>query len=31
MVRHNDQYEREEDGAMHVDIILVVLKERFQI
>ena len=31
MVRHHDQYEREEDGAMHVNIILVVLTERFQI
>ena len=31
MVRHYDQYEREEDGAMHVDITLPVLKERFQI
>ena len=31
MVRHHDQYEREEDGAMHVDIILPGLKERFQI
>ena len=31
MVRHHDQYEREEDGAMHVDIMLPVLKERFQI
>ena len=29
MVRHHDQYEREEDGAMHVDIILPVLKKRF--
>ena len=29
MVRHHDQYEREEDGVMHVDIILPVLKERF--
>ena len=27
---NNDQYEREEDGAMHVNIILPVLKERFQ-
>ena len=31
MVRRYDQYEREEDGAMHVNIILPVLKERFQI
>ena len=31
MVRHHDQHEREEDGAMHVNIILVVLKDRFQI
>ena len=30
MVRHHDQYEREEDGAMHWDVILPVLKERFQ-
>ena len=31
MVRHHDQYEREEDGAVHVDIILPVLKEKFQV
>ena len=31
MVRHHDQYEREEDSAMHVNIILPALKERFQI
>ena len=31
MVRHHGQYEREEDGAMHVNIILPALKERFQI
>ena len=31
MVRHHDQYEREDDGAMHVNIILVLLTERFQI
>ena len=31
MVRHYDQHEREEDRAMHVNIILPVLKERFQI
>ena len=30
VVRHHDQHEREEDGAMHVNIILPVLKERFQ-
>ena len=31
MVRHHDQCEREEDGVVHVDIILPVLKEKFQI
>ena len=31
MVRHHGQYEREEDGAMHENIILPALKERFQI
>ena len=31
IVRHHDQYEREEDGAMHVNIILQALKERIQI
>ena len=30
MVRHHDQYDREEDGAVHVDIILSVSRERFQ-
>ena len=30
MVRHHDQHEREEDGAMHSNIRRPVLKERFQ-